>query len=182
MAKVNQNKLIGALVVAVITLVVVIVIVLIAKSMFPANSSKSSSTLLGTDTNKVYTPSTTPAITTAPPDDSQVTPPVTTTPDVTDVPVLPPASGTTSDTSPETGNTVYLNTSVYLRGSASWKGEKGIVVNKGSAAKVVRVEGDWYVLEYNGNQGYVFKDYISDTPTVVTTTPAAESSVTTPAA
>ncbi len=157
MAKVNQNKLIGGLAVAVITLVVVIIIVLIAQTLFPANDKQSSTTVLGTGTSKSYTASTTPApvtdpngqaVTTAPPEDPSQT--------------QEPQTTTTTDGS--SGTTVYLNTSVYLRAAADWNSTKGAIIPVKESAKVVRTEGDWYVLEYQGEQGYVYKDYISSTP------------------
>lgn len=161
MAKVNQNKLIGGLVVAVITLLVVIIIVVVAKELFPANSKNSSSTLLGTDTNPLQTAA--PVTTT-----TAATTPETTSADVTTTPQQTTGDEpavTNDPTAPDlTGQTIYLNTSVYLRSSASWGGDKGEVVAKGESAKVVRVEGDWYVLDYNGSQGYVYKEYISQQP------------------
>lgn len=160
MAKVNQNKLIGGLAVAVITLLVVIVIVVIAQELFPANSRNSSSTVLGTNTNQLFTAAPVTTTTAAATTTTDPYPEVTTTP--------PPQGGdapqvTTPAPSVDnvSGQTVYLTSSVYLRAAASWSSDKGSVIKKGQSAKVIRVEGNWYVLEYNGEQGYVAKDYVS---------------------
>lgn len=177
MAKVNQNKLIGGLIVAVVTLLVVIVIVLIAQSFFPSNGKNTQSTVLGTGTNQTYTAAstvTTPAPATG--SSAQTTPQGT---------QEEPGLTTPAATDTASGMTVYLNTSVYLRSEASWQGAKGSVIKKGSSAKVLSVDKDWYRLEYNGEQGYVYKDYISDSPisaqqtaaTAVVTTAAPEPSV-----
>ncbi len=158
MAKVDQNKLIGGLAVAVITLVVVIIIVVIAQQLFPENTRQSSSTVLGTGTSKIYTASTdetTPATNSGGDAPAQTTTPsqgAVTTP------------GTTTTASQNAGGTVYLNTSVYLRSTADWGGVKGGIIPAGDSAVVKGEENGWYLLEYNGEQGYVYKDYISQSP------------------
>ena len=158
MAKVDQNKLIGGLAVAVITLVVVIIIVVIAQQLFPENTRQSSSTVLGTGTSKTYTANTaeTPSITNGGVD----APAQTTTPSQGAV----TTPGSTTTTNENTGSTVYLNTSVYLRSTAGWDGVKGGIIPVGDSAVVKGEENGWYLLEYNGEQGYVYKDYISQSP------------------
>ena len=64
MAKVNQNKVIGGLIVAVITLIVVIVIVVLAKNIFPSNDRGTSDNGVGTNTYSYTTTTTTPTTTT----------------------------------------------------------------------------------------------------------------------
>ncbi len=161
MAKVDQNKLIGGLAVAVITLVVVIIIVVIAQQLFPENTRQSSSTLLGTGTSKTYTANTaeTPPVTNGGSD----APAQTTTPTQQSAVTTPEAS-TTTTASENAGGTVYLNTSVYLRSSADWNGTKGSIIPAGDSAVIKGEENGWYLLEYNGEQGYVYKDYISQSP------------------
>lgn len=165
MAKVNQNKLIGGLAVAVITLLVVIVIVVVAKELFPANTRNSSSTVIGTDTNQLVTaaPVTTTTTTTTSATQEQQ-PPETTTPQQGEDPQETTTTTSAQSTADLSGQTVYLNTSVYLRSSASWGSDKGAVIPKGESATVVRTEGDWYVLEYGGSQGYVYQEYVSLAP------------------
>ncbi len=165
MAKVNQNKVIGGLIVAVITLIVVIVIVVIAKSIFPSNDKGTSDTGVGTNTYSYTTTTTT------------TTPATTTTSGESTT-----ASSTTSqseatqstEVSVET-QTMYVQDYVYMRTGPGTDNDVIVTLSRGLAVEVVKLESGWYEVIWNGQTGYVSESYLGENP------PPAQSTTTTAA-
>lgn len=170
MAKINQNKLIGALIVGIITLIVVIVIVVVAKEIFPSNDRESSKTDLGTNTNSYTTTTTTPSVTT-PSQNGSVT-------------ESSPTQGTsqTEDTTTTQSSvemkTMYVQNYVYMRTGPGTENDIIETLSKGLEVQVVKLEDEWYEIVWNGITGYVYQSYLGEAPPPVTepavTTPAAE--------
>lgn len=167
MAKVNQNKLIGALIVGIITLIVVIVIVVVAKEIFPSNDRESSKTDLGTNTNSFTTTTTTPSVTTPSQSASQ-----------TDNSSTESTSQTSQSTqsSVET-KTMYVQNYVYMRTGPGTENEIIETLSKGLEVQVVKLEDEWYEIIWNGITGYVYQSYLGEAPPPVT-----QATVTTPTA
>lgn len=167
MAKVNQNKVIGALIVAIITLIVVIVIVVIAKGIFPSNSRETSNLSGGTGTYHYNSSSSTTTTTTTAANAS--------------------GSGTTSTTTTQSSENsatepkkiMYVQNYVYMRSGPGTENEIIVTLSKGLEVEVVKLEDEWYEIIWNGQTGYVYQSYLGDTPpsagttTTTTATPAA---------
>jgi uncharacterized protein YgiM (DUF1202 family) len=60
------------------------------------------------------------------------------------------------------GNTGTLNAGVNMRSSASAIDSSNVIgtIEKGETVTILGVEGDFYLVDYNGTTGYVSKQYI----------------------
>ncbi len=168
MAKVNQNKVIGALIVAIITLLVVIVIVVIAKGIFPSNSRETSNLSGGTGTYHYNSSNSTTTTTTTAGNGSSTDTESST------------ATQSSEVTSTEPRKIMYVQNYVYMRSGPGTDSEIIITLSKGLEVEVVKLEEEWYEIIWNGQTGYVYQSYLGDAPPATDTTTTTTAAVAEP--
>ena len=89
------------------------------------------------------------------------------------------SSGADGVTAPGYPYTTVTTSSVNLRKSASTSAKKLDVIPKGATITVHKLSGSWANVSYSGQTGWAMKDYIR-VATIVSATPAPETSVNTP--
>ena len=89
------------------------------------------------------------------------------------------SSGADGVTAPGYPYTTVTTSSVNLRKSASTSAKKLDVIPKGATITVHKLSGSWANVSYSGQTGWAMKDYIK-VATIVSATPAPETSVNTP--
>ncbi|WP_294409346.1 SH3 domain-containing protein [uncultured Ruminococcus sp.] len=155
----------GAAAIIVVGIFVVCIIFLFATKLFSANSAKAPA---GLDTATINTDITQPKA-----DDSQ-TPAVTTVPDSGTDSISDSSSKTDTTTSEadEALGTMYITEYAYLHTAPSNDAENIVCMSPGIEVTVLNYEDNGYVKITFQNidgplTGYIYKDYLSETQTVV---------------